>query len=111
MRKENHRPMRYDCKQRSKFETIRRKWTHEEQDNSAEVHEALYRGLIERVVDWVRVLVVAALADPRCVTARTRRRGAATADELELNICESRYMHGERRFTHVPVRLVEERRR
>ena len=58
--------------------------TYEDKDGGAEVHERLDRALVEWVGDGVRVLVVAALADPRCVASRTRCRGAAATDELEL---------------------------
>lgn len=58
--------------------------THQEEDNSTEVHEGLHRRLVEWIVDRIRVLVVALVTDPRLAGSSGTSSRASFAHELEL---------------------------
>ena len=58
--------------------------TYEEENDSAEEHQALDCGLIEGVVHRVRMLVVAVLTDPRLGQRRAVPSGASVANALKL---------------------------
>jgi len=38
--------------------------THKQEDTGADVHHLLHRRLVERIVNWIRVLVIAMITDP-----------------------------------------------
>jgi len=50
----------------------RRLVTYEEQDSSAEEHEVLNGGLIERIIRWIRMLIVAMVTNPRSISGSAR---------------------------------------
>ena len=62
---------------------------YEEENDCAEVHQALDRRLVKGVVHGVGMLVIAVLADPRLGQRRESRivlRRTAVADQLELRM-------------------------
>lgn len=68
------------------MERVRRGATYENKNDGAEIHQLLNGGLVERIIDRVRVFVVALVTDPRHIrTSRTWSGRAAFADKLELS--------------------------
>lgn len=68
--------------------------THQKQDPGTEVHQCLHRRLVERVVNWIGILVVAMLAGPGTLRSFS---GAALADKLELGHGDEHTGHAIRR--------------
>ena len=86
--------------------------TYEEEDSSAEIHQALDSRLIEWVVDRVRVFVIAMVADPGRISTLIRGRWTTTTDQLELGNCiQSVITEHHKQSAHIAICLIEQGRR